>query len=150
MDAYVLIKFLHILTAVVAVGIHLSLLVWLKLTGTGAENTSLVLQGMQILDKRYSGPGYIVILVTGLAMMGMGPYPHTSTWLIMSVVLMIVILGVAHSMFTPSLKKLVVLASEQNADNSSKTSLEKKVRRSGWIIFLLSIAIVYFMIFKPM
>ena len=95
MEPYDLIKFVHVVAAITAVGFNLSYGVWLATTARAPEHRLHVLRGIKFLDDRLANPAYVLLLVTGLAMVGVGSLSFTTTWIAAALVLYValVVLG---------------------------------------------------------
>src|SRR5437879_1491913 len=77
-----LIKWVHVLSAITAVGLNMSYGIWLARAGKNPEHLAFTLHGIKILDDRMANPAYGLLLVTGLAMVFMAPYPITTPWIL--------------------------------------------------------------------
>jgi uncharacterized membrane protein len=84
MDLYPLLKYVHILLVIVAVGFNASYGIWLARasSGDGGAHLSHVLAGIKFLDDRFANPAYALLLVTGLAMVFVGSIPLTTFWIV--------------------------------------------------------------------
>jgi len=141
---YEYVKLTHIILSVLVLGMNLTYLGWLQLGRKDNSQTRFVLAGIRMMDSRYTATGYLLILLTGLFMMGVGPYPHSSLWMIFSVVLLIVLMGIAHGVFTPTLKK--ALADSQQGD--VPVLLLKRLHSSGIVVLLIALIILVMMVLK--
>ncbi|HKN80837.1 MAG TPA: DUF2269 family protein, partial [Actinomycetota bacterium] len=67
-QTYDILKFFHVLLAIVAVGFNASYAVWLARAATEPEHDAFALRGVKFLDDRIANPAYALLLVTGLLM----------------------------------------------------------------------------------
>ncbi len=65
---YTLLKFAHILLAIIAVGFNASYAIWIRRATREPQHLGHVLRGIKFLDNRLANPGYGLLLVTGLSM----------------------------------------------------------------------------------
>jgi uncharacterized membrane protein len=65
---YVLLKWLHVLAAIVAVGSNITYGMWMTHASRNPESLPFTLHGIQLIDDRVANPAYGVLLVTGLLM----------------------------------------------------------------------------------
>ena len=70
--AYTVVKFFHVLLAIIAVGFNASYGIWIARASKEREHELHVLRGIKILDDRFANPAYGLLLVTGLIMVRLG------------------------------------------------------------------------------
>jgi predicted integral membrane protein DUF2269 len=76
-DPYLLVKFVHVVLAILAVGFNLSYAVWRALARGDADRLRFTLSGILALD-RIANAGYGLLLLTGLTMVFMHQIPLTT------------------------------------------------------------------------
>src|SRR3989442_16022272 len=94
---YLVLKFIHILSAIVAVGANITYGVW-NVRGAGdPAHLGFALKGIKFLDDRIANPAYGVLLLTGLIMVFM-QWRITDLWIILALVLFVAVgvIGVEH------------------------------------------------------
>src|SRR5437016_10969463 len=112
---YLVLKFIHILSAIVAVGANITYGVW-NVRGAGdPAHLGFALKGIKFLDDRIANPAYGVLLLTGLIMVFM-QWRITDLWIILALVLFaaVVVLGVAF--YSPLLKNQIKLVEEGRSE----------------------------------
>src|SRR5438876_8530140 len=107
MSAYVLLKFLHVLLAIVAVGFNMSYPIWLARAQREPEHALYVLRGIKILDDRFANPAYGLLLVLGLAMTFMAGIPLSTFWIAAALVLYVVLVAGGLLVYSPTLKRQI-------------------------------------------
>ena len=107
MTGYVILKYLHIVLAIVAIGFNASYGFWLVRAGREPEHALHVLRGIRVLDNRFANPAYGLLLVTGIGLLFMGQIPFTTFWIAASLVLYVVAVIVAAAVFTPTLRRQI-------------------------------------------
>ena len=75
MTAYDLLRFVHVLFAVTAVGANITYSVWLAHAAREPEHLDYTLRGIAALDSRVANPSYIMLLVTGVTLGLQGNIP---------------------------------------------------------------------------
>src|SRR5207302_2636535 len=91
--AFSLLKLLHILFAITAVGSNITYGVWQGLAVNSPEHEAFVLRGVKLLDDRVANPAYGVLLVTGL-IMAFWHWSITTHWIVAVSVMYVVLIGV--------------------------------------------------------
>jgi uncharacterized membrane protein len=147
--AFTIIKFLHILMAIIAVGFNISYGVWLARAARDPEHEEWAVGGIKILDDRFANPAYGLLLVTGLIMVWIA-YPRiTDLWIILALILyaLAVVLGAAF--YSPLLRKQKALLSDGRRDTDEYRRLTNRGRSLGILLAVDVVAIVFLMVTKP-
>ena len=84
---FLFLKFIHILAAIVAVGLNVTYGIWIVRAQRAPSNTAFTLRGIKFLDDRVANPAYAVLLVSWLLMVFVLPYPITTLWIDIALVL---------------------------------------------------------------
>src|SRR3989441_11009182 len=72
MSWYSLLKFVHVLLAITAVGSNITYAAWNARAAREPQHLAFVLKGIQFLDNRVANPAYGLLLVTGLMLVAVG------------------------------------------------------------------------------
>ncbi|MDQ3932032.1 MAG: DUF2269 domain-containing protein [Actinomycetota bacterium] len=149
MSAYLLLKFVHVTLAIVAVGFNASYGVWLARAGQNPEQLPHVLRGIKVLDDRFANPSYLLLLVTGLAMVWVGDLDLGMFWLSagLGLYLLLVVIGVAG--YTPVLRRQIRALEEAGPESAEFRRLSKRGQVLGGILGVLVMVIVFLMVTKP-
>ena len=145
---YLVLKFIHILSAIVAVGANITYGVW-NVRGAGdPAHLGFALKGIKFLDDRIANPAYGVLLLTGLIMVFM-QWRITDLWIILALVLFaaVVVLGVAF--YSPLLKNQIKLVEEGATASPEYVRLSAIGRRFGPGLGVIVVVILVLMVFKP-
>lgn len=147
---YAILKSIHILTAIIAVGANLSYPLWLYFGHKNEQHLPFALKGIQLLDDRMANPAYILSLLTGLGLCWyMHLNPFSALWLWGSLILYALAAGTGIAVYSPLLKKqMAVLASSGN-QSAAYQQINKKGMYVGIFIFLLAFSIILLMVAKP-
>ncbi|MBV8715246.1 MAG: DUF2269 family protein [Chloroflexi bacterium] len=149
MSLYVILKFLHVLMAIVAVGFNASYFIWFAIADREPGAALVILRGVKRLDDRFANPAYGLLLILGLAMVITAGIPFTTFWIAAAIVLYIILIVVAVVGYTPTLKRQI--AALESGGTSSDTYMQLKQRSNliGIVLMLDVLVIVFLMVVKP-
>lgn len=105
--SYTILKFIHVLLAIIAVGFNASYGIWIARAAREPEHELHVLRGIKILDDRFANPGYGLLLVTGLAMVVVGDVPLSQLWLKLALGLYGATALIAIFVYSPTLRRQI-------------------------------------------
>lgn len=145
--AYVFVKFVHILIAMLALGTSAGLGIILEFYGDHPAHGSFVLGAIEGIVAFFVVPGYMLMLVTGLLMVNLS-WPLTTKWIEAALALWgagLVILGLS----------LVFLHKQRRlfeTDGPASTAYRRVSllgRGLGAAVGLVVVVILYLMVLKP-
>jgi uncharacterized membrane protein len=142
-------KWLHVLSAVIAVGSNATYGIWIALASRDAKALPFTLRTIKIIDDRLANPAYGVLLITGLAMAFFLPVPLTTPWLLTALVLFVIMGALAAFGYTPTLKNQIRLIEEKGPASPEFEAASKRGRLLGMILGLFAVAILFLMVVKP-
>jgi uncharacterized membrane protein len=148
-ELYTIIKYVHVVLAIVAIGFNASYGIWLNRAAKEPEHMAWALRGIKILDDRFANPAYALLLVTGLAMVVVGDIPLTSFWISTALGIYVVLVLVAILVFTPTLKKQIALAEGGRAGSDEFGQLGKRAGIVGGLLAVMVLVIEFLMVTKP-
>jgi uncharacterized membrane protein len=149
-DTYTVVKFFHVLLAIIAVGFNASYGIWVSRAAKESEHELHVLRGVKILDDRFANPAYAVLLLTGLWMVRLGGYRLFDTfWLYTSLGIYIVTALTAILVYTPTLKKQIALLEAGQRATPQYARVEKRGSVVGILLGVFVVGIVFLMVTKP-
>jgi uncharacterized membrane protein len=147
---YELLKFVHVLMAILAVGFNASYAIWLRRAAMAPEHEPFALQGIKLLDDRFANPAYGVLLLTGLTMVfTTRGLDLTTFWILLSLILYAITIGLGAAIYTPTLRKQIA---ELEAEGSRTPRYDALARRStvtGIVLAVIVVGIVFLMVTKP-
>jgi uncharacterized membrane protein len=150
MDTYVLLKYVHVLLAIVAVGFNASYGIWLARAAREPAHLGHVLRGIKVLDDRFANPAYALLLVTGLSMVWVDQIPLLETrWILSALLLYAVLLAVGFGVYTPTLRRQIALLESAGPTSADYLSVASRGRIVGVFLALVVLAIVFLMVVKP-
>jgi uncharacterized membrane protein len=146
---YSFLKFLHVLLAVVAVGVNASYGIWLARAAREPEHAAHVLRGIKVLDDRFANPAYGLLLLLGLAMVWEAGIPFSTFWIAASLVLYVALVVVAVVGYSPALRRQVALAEAGRVDSEEYRRVARRGGIIGGILSVMVVIIIFFMVTKP-
>ena len=149
MDLYTLIKYVHVVAAITAVGLNLSYGVWLARTGGATEYRAEVLRGIKFLDDRLANPAYVLLLLTGLAMVAVGSLSLSTTWIALALALYVVLVILGLGVFSRALKRQIEILESGGGDTATYAETARRTTVSGAVLVLIALVIVFLMVTKP-
>ena len=149
MSLFVVVKFLHILAAIVAVGLNISYGVWIVRARRDPTHTSFALKGVKFLDDRIANPAYGFLLITGLLMVFLVPFPITTLWILIALVLYAALVLLALFVYTPALRQQIKLVEAGDMTSPEYLRLAQRGQVLGPALGVIVLVIVALMVFKP-
>jgi uncharacterized membrane protein len=143
------VKYIHILAAIVAVGMNISYAIWLIRAQRDPAHTAFTLKGIKFIDDRIANPAYGVVLLSGLFLVFRLGYPLTTLWIDIAVILFVVLVVLAATQYTPTLRNQVKLAEAGDTMSADFTKLAKRGQTIGQILAAIVLVILAMMVFKP-
>jgi uncharacterized membrane protein len=146
---YLLLKWLHVLAVIVAVGANVTYGIWLAHASRNPEALPFTLRGIKLLDDRVANPAYGLVLVTGLLMVFVVRMPLTTPWLLMALILYALVVLVGLAGYTPTLRRQIQLLDSAGFLSLHYQALARRGTILGAVLACLVIVIVYLMVVKP-
>jgi uncharacterized membrane protein len=142
-------KFIHIMAAITAVGLNVSYAIWIVRAQSDPAHTGFALKGIKFLDDRIANPSYGVLLITGLLMVFVLPYPITTLWIDVGLALYAVLIVLGLVVYTPTLRDQIKLVEAGDTTSAEFVRLGRKGRILGQAMGLVVVLILAMMVFKP-
>lgn len=149
MTAYTVIKFLHVLLAIMAVGFNASYGIWIARAARVPENLLFALRGIKFIDDRLANPGYGLLLITGLAMVLVGHLSLTTFWLAAALTLWVILVLVALLVYTPTLRAQIRVLEDAGPTSAEFVALNRRGTIVGAMLGVAVVVIVFLMVTKP-
>jgi uncharacterized membrane protein len=144
---YVLVKFFHILIAILALGTSAGLGIVLEFYGDHPTHGAFLLRAIRRVVAFFVIPGYVLMLVTGLWMVNLS-WPLTTEWIKTALVLWCIGLALL-AIFLVVLRRQLGLLETGGAGSSSYQRVSLLGRGLGAGLGLVVIVTLYLMVFKP-
>jgi uncharacterized membrane protein len=144
----ILLKVVHILAAIVAVGSNVTYAYWLRRAGMDRDRLIYTIEGIQRLDNRIANPAYILVLLTGLGMVLAGAFSFTTGWIVAAIALYVALVVVGIAFFSPAIKRQL---EEAQRDPTSPAYAAAAARSNlfGVGTLVVVLVIVFLMVTKP-
>ena len=150
MTLYETMKFLHVFSAIIAVGFNFSYIIWMVKGKMEKDHLLFALKGIKFMDDRVANPCYGLVLLSGFTMAYAAEYNVLSvTWILYALILFGVMGVMAFTLYSPTLKKQIAMLENGTIDTPEYKMIEKKQMALGGILFTLAIAIIALMVTKP-
>ena len=139
--------FLHILSAIVAVGVNASYFFWLRRAVVVPETRTYTLTTIRLLETRIAIPAYVIALATGVALVfTTAGYRFGMAWIDMSIVIWIVIMAIGG--FHARVVKRQLAAADAG-DSDAYESGHARGRILMALIMLCAMGMLFLMVAKP-
>lgn len=149
MTLYEILKYIHIVMAIAAIGFNLSYAFWLSRAEKEPEHAGHILRGIKTLDDRFANPAYGVLLVTGIIMVLKNDIGFGTFWIASALVLYVITTLTAILLYSPGLRNQTLLAEAGKVDSAEYRGLAKRSNLVGAILVLLVLSIEFIMVTKP-
>jgi uncharacterized membrane protein len=145
---YTVLKFLHVLLAVVAVGANATYGAWIARGARDPRSLPAILRGVKWLDDFVANPAYVLLLVSGLAMVFLYELPW-QPWLVAGVALWLVAAALGFGVYTPTLRRQIAALEQGGAQSDEYRRLAARGGIVGGVLAFVVVAIVFVMVTKP-
>ena len=146
---YLFVKLLHIVFAIVAVGYNASYgIILMRAARASRDTQKFMLETIRALD-RVANWAYVGLLLSGGGMVTMGHFSWSAVWTSGSLVLLIVLLGLAHGLYTPTLTQQIRALDEGGPDSADYQRLSRRGTVVGITLLGATLVIVALMVLKP-
>ena len=146
---YALIKFVHILFAMIAVGFNASCAIWITRASREPQHLNHVLRGIKPLDDRFAKPAYALLLITGWAMVWVSGLPLTTFWIAAALVLWLITVVIGLGFYVPTLRRQVAALETDGPQSEVFQRLSRRATSIGIITLLPVLMILFLMVVKP-
>jgi hypothetical protein len=147
-SAYLVLFYVHILSAIVAVGSNITYGVWSVRAANDPAHLGFALKGIKFIDDWIANPAYGVLLLTGLVMVFM-QWKLTDLWVIVALVLFAAVAVLGFGFYSPLLKNQIRLADAGQTSSPEYARLAGLSRRFGPGLGIIVLVILVMMVFKP-
>ena len=148
-ETYEVLKFLHVLLAIVAVGFNATYGIWLARAARERDHEAFALRGVKFLDDRFANPAYALLLVTGLLMVWVGDLDLTQFWLLAALILYAIAVVLGLFVYTPTLRNQIAALESAGPDSPEFRALSTRGTTVGILLAADVIVIVFLMVTKP-
>jgi uncharacterized membrane protein len=148
MSVFLLLKVVHVLSAIVAVGANVTYAFWLRRARGDRARLIDAISGVRTLDGRFANPAYILLLITGVGMVLTGAYSFETGWIAASIALYVFTAVLGITAFAPALRRQLAEA-ERDPASPAYALIERRSTLLGLVTTALVVLIVVLMVTKP-
>lgn len=149
MSWYSLLKYVHVLLAITAVGSNLTYGIWQNLVGRTPEHESFVLRGVKFIDDHVANPCYLLLLATGLTLQAIGHLGLQRHWITAAIILYVVLLIFGLGFYTPALTRQIETLETEGIQSAQYRIRAIRATAYGVGTLPIILAIVFMMVVKP-
>jgi uncharacterized membrane protein len=131
------------------VGFNLSYGVWLTVTTRTPEHRLPVLRTIKRLDDWIATPAYVVLLLSGLALLAIGSIPITTTWILAALALYALLVVLGLGVFSRALATQIRLVQDGSPSPAAYDAVARRTTWSGALLVVIALVIVFLMVTKP-
>lgn len=143
-----LLKLVHILSAMLAVGTNATAIFWLRHAGRDPDRLRFAIGGIRWLDKRMAIPAFGALVLTGGLMVWFGVYDLTEGWVLTALVLYVGLAAAGMTVMGPALKRVLAEA-ERDATSTRFADAQRTSLGYTWASLAVLVIIVALMVTKP-
>ncbi|HXN02886.1 MAG TPA: DUF2269 family protein [Candidatus Dormibacteraeota bacterium] len=145
---YTLLKYLHVLLAITALGSNVTYGVWNTLAAREPAHAPFALRGIAFIDQRVANPAYGGLLVTGLVLLAVGQWGFRG-WVIASLILFALLIVVAIGFYSRVVRQQIQAMDTEGLASVTYKRLEGQATTYGIISLVIALLIVFMMVVKP-
>ena len=145
---YSLLKYLHVLLAITALGSNVTYGVWNTLAAREPTHAPFALRGISFIDNRVANPSYGLLLITGLALVVVGKWGLRG-WIIAALILFALLIVVAVGFYSRVLRQQVQVIEKEGPASAAYKRLDGQSTIYGLVSVVIVLAIVFLMVVKP-
>src|ERR1700736_3404714 len=148
MSWYSLLKFVHVLLAITAVGSNITYAAWNARGAMEPQHLSFALRGIKFIDNRVANPAYGLLLVTGLTLVAVGQWGFKG-WIVAALILFAILIVVAVGFYSRVTNRQIQVLEAEGQSSPAYRQVEGQARLYGIISGVIALVIVFMMVVKP-
>ncbi len=145
---YLLLKYLHVLLAITAVGSNITYGVWKTLGAREPAHAPFALRGIAFIDNRVANPAYGGLLITGLILLAVGEVGFRG-WVIAALILFALLIVVAVGFYSRVVRQQIKVMDAEGVASVAFKRLDSQAMTYGIISLVIALLIVFLMVVKP-
>ena len=144
---YALLKYVHVLLAITAVGSNITYGVWNALAAREPAHAPFALKGIAFIDRRVANPAYGLLLITGLALVAIGGLRQG--WILAALILFVLLIVVAIGFYSRVIRQQIKVMDSEGLASAAYKRLDGQATLYGIISLVIALLIVFLMVVKP-
>ncbi len=149
MSLYLVLKFIHITLALIAVGFSASYLIWILRGASDTERMRFVLAEVRFIDSRLTNPAFFGLLLTGVIMVLVIGYRLTTFWIDAAIVLFVTVALLGILVYAPVFRRLRITVETAGVDSPEFRPLLRRSILINILVGAIVLVIVALMVLKP-
>lgn len=149
MSLYLVLKFLHVLAAIIAVGTNATYGMLLARAHRDPKHLRHVRESVRALDRTLANPAYAALLITGLLMVWIGPLSITTPWVLVSLILFLLTAALGLAILTPLTRRQGEVLARHGPNSPEYQRMRRQIDRLSGLAVLIIVGITYLMVAKP-
>lgn len=149
MSVFEVVKFAHVLSAIIAVGFNASYGILIRRAAHEPEHMLHVLETIRVLDQRFANVGYGMLLATGIWMVLISPFEITEFWILAALVLYVLATIAGIALYAPIMRRQLAILQSEGPSSQEYAFLSRRAQTLGVILVVMVVAIVFLMVTKP-
>lgn len=146
---FLLLKLIHVVSAIVAVGANVTYTFWLARAHHDRDHVVFVIETIRALDRRIAIPAYVAVFATGVLMVAGGAYSFTTGWIAAAIALYLVTFVLGIVAFGPTVRRQLAEA-RRDPSSPAYADLARANHRLTLVTLGMVGAIVVLMVTKPL
>jgi uncharacterized membrane protein len=144
-----ILKVVHVLAAITALGANVTYAFWLRQAGTkDRDRLVFTIASIRNLDNRIATPAYIVVLLTGIGMVVSGQFSFSAGWIQAALALYVAAVLIGILLYAPVIKRQLAEA-EADPSSAAYRAVASRANLLGIIEIVIVVIIVFLMVTKP-
>jgi uncharacterized membrane protein len=148
MTWYTVLKYLHVLLAITAVGSNITYGFWKMLGAREPAHAPFALKGIDFIDRRVANPAYGLLLITGLVLLAVGQVGFRG-WVIAALILFVLLIVVAVGFYSRVVRQQIQVMDAEGIASANYKRLDGQAMTYGIVSLVIALAIVFLMVVKP-
>ena len=145
---YSLLKYLHVLLAITAVGSNITYGVWKTLGARDPAHAPFALKGIAFIDNRVANPAYGGLLITGLLLLAVGQVGLRG-WVIAALILFALLIVIAVGFYSRVVRQQIQVMDAEGVASAAYKRLDAQAMTYGIVSLVIALLIVFMMVVKP-
>ena len=146
---FLLIKWIHVLSAITAVGANITYAIWILRASREPVVLPFALRTIRLIDDRIANPLYVLLLLTGLTMAFIIPIPLSTPWLTSALILYAAATILGMALFVPIFRRQIRFLEREGFDSPKYRASYEQSRLLGIVVGIMVILISFLMVVKP-
>lgn len=149
MSLYAILKYVHVLSAIIAFGANITYALWLTRAEKNPEALPFALRTVKIMDDWIANPCYILLFPTGWWLASLAGWPLTMPWILSALILYGVVSVLGLAVYSPILRKQIALAENPGPEAEEYKKMSTRGIVVGVVLNIIVFIIIFLMVTKP-